>query len=807
MSSWKRHQHGFGNPAIQPGPQVLLLSARTAEALQQSRADLAAELSGPDEANLPDVAYTLARRRKENVRMAAVVNDRQDAAAVLGARRARQHVRRRRCRAPDPSTGSHSGRVVFLFPGQGAQHIGMARGIYESEPVFAEHFDRCAAGFREELGIDLRAEIFDGTARNLERTDRAQPALFTVEYALAKLIESYGIRPAAMAGHSIGEYVAATIAGVFDLPTAVKAVSMRARLMHSAPRGVMVAVPMSPDAIAEYLSPDVDLATVNDPGSCVVAGSDENIRKFSERLAEAGIAARRVRTSHAFHSRLMDPVLPEFQGFLSRLTLREPQIPLLSNVTGTWMSETEATNPATWARQIRATVRFADELDALLADPHRVLVEVGPGGTLTASAMRHPRWSTGHRAVRLMRHHAQNRSDRDTFLLALGQLWSAGVDVDWTPLRGGRRPQLVSLPGYPFERQRHWVDHKPTAVGAADAAPTNGMAPPPSAGAAEQAHAATNGSSPMEATLQRIWAQCLGVDSVDRNANFFELGGDSLVAISVAMAATHEGLDLTPQDLYENQTVAALAKALVARYAAGGLARQSPSDVVHPPVPPNIAYFLEHGLRERGHWRVPVILQLRPDVRVEDIRSVLTAVTNHHDALRLRIVQRAGTWEQHVGEPQEFAELATRSLPDGVAAGSPQEREAVLAILKEQIREQDLSSPPLTATYIRGLPGGPCYLALSVHGIVGDDASRDILLTDIFTAFGQRLAGEDIVLQPVTTLVARVVAALRGAGHASCGPRKPRLLAGDRDGSDPARPVRRPRNHRGSTTWRGCRRR
>ena len=172
---------------------------------------------------------------------------------------------------------------------------------------------------------------------------------------------------------------------------------------------------------------------------------------------------------------------------------------------------------------------------------------------------------------------------------------------------------------------------------------------------------------------------------------------------------------------------------------------------MHPPVPPNISYFLEHGIRERGHWRVPVILQLRPDVLIEDIRSVLAAVVNHHDALRLLIGQRAGTWEQQVGEPQEFAELATTSLPDDVPAGSPLEREAVLEIVKEQIRQQDLASPPLTATYVRGLPGGPCYLALSVHGIVGDDTSRDILLTDIFTAFGQRLAGEDIALQPVTT--------------------------------------------------------
>ncbi|MBV9351444.1 MAG: acyltransferase domain-containing protein, partial [Mycobacterium sp.] len=639
-------------PDIRPGPQVLLLSARTPEALQHSRSALAAELSGPDEIDLSDVAYTLAGRRKENLRMAAVVNDQQDAAALLRAPEHDNVFVGESVQGAQTDARSISERVVFLFPGQGAQHIGMACGLYESEPVFAEHFDQCAAGFNDELGIDLRAEVFEGTARNLERTDRTQPALFTVEYALAKLIETYGVRPAALAGHSIGEYVAATIAGVFDLATAVKTVSVRARLMHAAPRGVMVAVALSPDAMAEHLSAEVDVAAVNDPGGCVVAGSEENIRKFTDRLAEQGIVARRVRTSHAFHSRLMDSMIPEFTGFLSRLTLREPQIPLLSNLTGSWLSANEATNAATWARQVRATVRFADELDVLLSEPERVLVEVGPGGTLTASAMRHPKWSNTHYAVRLMRHQAQNRSDRDTFLLALGQLWAAGIDVDWSPLSGGRQSQLVSLPGYPFERQRHWIDHRPTAAWAEGAAATNGMPAAPSVGADAQTHAATNGRSPMEATLQRVWAQCLGVSSVDRKANFFELGGDSLIAISVAMTAANEGLELTPQDLYENQTVATLAKALAGRYAAGGLARQSASDVVHPPVPPNIAYFLEHGLREAGRWRIPLILRLRPDVPVDEIRAVLTALTNNHDALRLRIVQRAGTWEQHIGEPQ-----------------------------------------------------------------------------------------------------------------------------------------------------------
>jgi phthiocerol/phenolphthiocerol synthesis type-I polyketide synthase E len=724
------------------GMQVLLMSARSTKALQQSRSELAAEIAGDDQLSLPDVAYTLGRRRKENIRMAAVVNDQQDAITVL--------------ETPEHDnvfvgefTGNtdNSDQVVFLFPGQGAQHVGMARGLYDTEPVFAEHFDHAAAGFGDELGIDLRAEIFEGTARNLERTDRTQPALFTVEYALAKLIESYGVHPAAMVGHSIGEYVAGTIAGVFDISSAVKVVSMRARLMHAAPRGVMVAVALSPVAVAEHLTGDVDIAAINEPGGCVVAGSEQSIKDFSDRLKEHGVVARRVRTSHAFHSRLMDSMIPEFTGFLSRQTLREPQIPLLSNVTGTWLAPSEATNPATWARQVRSTVRFSDEIDVLLGDPRRILVEVGPGGTLTASAARHPKWSTGHHAVRLMRHHAQNRDDRDAFLLALGQLWAAGVDVDWAPLRGGQAGRLLTLPGYPFERQRHWIEHRQTTW-TGDAAATNGAAT--ASTDADAAAVAKTGKSTMEETLQRIWSQCLGLPDVQRNENFFELGGDSLVAISVAMTASNEGLDLTPQDLYENQTVAALAKALTARYAAGGLGRQSPADVTHPPVPPNISYFLEHGVREHEQWRVPLILQLRPDVQVEDVCAVLTGLRNHHEALRLRLVERAGTWEQVIGGPGDFADLATRSLPEDIKPGTPQERDALLSTLIDVVRQQDPSNP-LIATYVRGVPGGACYLAISVRAIVADNASRDILLTDVFTAFGQQLAGEEIALQPVTT--------------------------------------------------------
>ena len=729
-----------------PGPAVLLLSARTAEGLKELRSDLAAELSGPDAVDLSDVAFTLEHRRAEPVRMAAVVHDQQHAVRVL---EAAEHDNVFVGDSSEAADGTASDApVAFLFPGQGAQHAKMALGLYQSEPVFAEHFDRCANGFRDELGVDLRAAVLDGPGANLARTDHAQAALFAVEYALAALANSYGVHASAFAGHSIGEYVAATLAGVFDLPTAITAVSARARLMHAAPPGAMAAVALGAEDVAEYLSPGLDVAAINDPGNCVVAGPEEAMRDFEDRLAQRGLPARRMRTSHAFHSGAMDPVLAEFEGVLSGLTLREPHTPLLSNITGTWMTADEATDPARWARQIRATVRFSDELDVLLADPHRVLVEVGPGGSLTASAARQPRWSNGHRAIRLMRHQLQNRDDRDAFLLGLGQLWSAGVDADWSRLRAGDSGRRVWLPGYPFARQRHWVDpavgtgrtDRPIATDAASNASSNGAGGQAAGGRQQQ----------LEATLQRIWTESLGIESIDRNANFFELGGDSVSAIGIATNLAKEGLDLSPQDLFENQSVAALAAALAARYGADGLANPG-SDVGNPPVPPNIAYFLEHGLRESGRWCVPLILRLSPEVAVDDVRSVLTAVTNHHDALRLQIVERAGTWEQHIATPQEFAQLPTRSLPENVPVGSPAERDAILAILAELVTGQDSLHVPLAARYIVGAQGGPCYLAITVHHLAGDNASREILVTDIFTAFGQRLAGEDIALQPVPT--------------------------------------------------------
>ncbi|MEI7913510.1 MAG: beta-ketoacyl synthase N-terminal-like domain-containing protein [Mycobacteriaceae bacterium] len=737
------------------GPQVLLLSARTRESLQDARAALGSELSRDGSLCLPDVAFTLANRRAHEVRLAAVVADRADAVAVLTAA---EHDATEQDRvwigaaAAGVTTGS--GQAAFVFPGQGSQHIGMARGLYDTEPVFREVFDQCAAGFGAELGIDLAAEVFDGiggrersdpgNGRALESTDLAQPALFAVEYALARLVMSYGVTPTALAGHSIGELVAATVAGVFDLDTAIAVVAMRARLMHAAPPGAMVAVAACHEDIAAHMTEEVDLAAVNEFGTCVLAGPDRAIREVTDRLGAVGVVARRVRTSHGFHSQAMDSVLTPFTEFLSTLSLHTPQIPMLSNLTGTWMTDDEATDPARWARHIRSTVRFADELQTLLEDPRRVLVEVGPGGGLTGSAVRMPAWSQTHRGVRLMRHPVQTRDDRDVFLLALGQLWAAGVDIEWSQ-RYGEHPRRVTLPGYAFARQRHWIDPDTSAVRKPVGTAAQVETATTEAGA--QSGASTDVRAQTQVTLHRIWSQCLGVETIDPGDDFFEIGGDSLVAIGVAMTASHEGVELTPQDLYDNPTLAALTDALVARQAAAGLTSQDTGDL-NPAVPPNILRFLDGGLAEPGRWRAPLVLRIDSRVSPQDVEAVMTAVVNHHDALRMRIVDNAGIWEQHISEPTDFTGLRLRTMP---AAGTAQEPEALRAIVSEELAGQDLTGPALTVTYVADAAGAGRYLVLTVHGTVDDATSREVLMTDLLTAFGQRLAGNDIALEPATT--------------------------------------------------------
>ncbi|HEY2737009.1 MAG TPA: type I polyketide synthase, partial [Thermoanaerobaculia bacterium] len=429
-------------PAAAPGDvprrpaQVLVLSAKTAAALDAATANLAAHLKDrTDSRALADVAFTLAVGRQPfRWRRMIVCAESGEAAEALGSLDP--------ARVVSSSAESGVGSVAFLFPGQGAQHVGMASGLYRTEPVFRAALDQCCDLLAPELELDLRTVLFpaaeraEDAAREMARTAVTQPALFAVEYALARLWMAWGVKPAAFLGHSIGEYVAACLAGVFTLDDALRLVAARGRLMDTLPAGAMLAVPLPEEEIGALLGSALSLAAVNSSKACVVSGPAEAIATLQGELAERGLETRLLHTSHAFHSAMMEPAVEPFTELVRQIVLSPPRLPFLSNVTGTWITSAMATDPAYWARHLRAPVRFADGLSELLKMPLPALLEVGPGRTLCTLARQHPDRAAARLIVPSLgrsRDTTLNPALRDgeQILGALGRLWLEAVEIDW----------------------------------------------------------------------------------------------------------------------------------------------------------------------------------------------------------------------------------------------------------------------------------------------------------------------------------------------------------------------------------------
>lgn len=437
--------------------QLLMLSARTKAALETATTNLAEHLKQHPGLNLADVAYTLQLGRKAmKYRRMAVCYDQDDALNVLQTRDPK-----RVATSVDEPKARH---VIFMFTGQGAQYIGMALELYQTEPTFQQHVDRCSELLKPHLGLDLRSILYpshdrvDEATQQLTQTAITQPALFVVEYALARLFMEWGIEPQAMIGHSIGEYVAASLAGVFSLEDGLLLVASRGRLMNQLPAGSMLAIPLPEKEVQALLSAGLSLATINAPSACVLSGPSEAVYQLEKKLVEKGIEGRRLHTSHAFHSSMMEPILDPFKNEVSKITLNAPKIPYLSNVTGTWVTKEQATDPDYWARHIRRTVRFSEGVGELLKEPGCVLLEVGPGETLTQLVRRRTDKVAGQVILSSIRHPREKQSDVAFLLGTLGRLWLAGIEVDWAKFYKGERRHRVALPTYPFERQRYWVE-------------------------------------------------------------------------------------------------------------------------------------------------------------------------------------------------------------------------------------------------------------------------------------------------------------------------------------------------------------
>lgn len=434
---------------------LLTLSGRTLSALEQASARMLEFLRNSPDVSIADICYTLHLGRKPlPYRRVVVCGTLADAIEGLETLIPKTVTSELCAEGERP--------VVFLFPGQGTQYAGMTRQLYETEPVFRTHVDRCSSLLQNSLKLDLRKILYpeeqhlDEAAAALERTEITQPALFVVEYALAQLWMSWGLTPRAMVGHSVGEFVAACIAGVFSLEDALQLIATRGRLMQVTPPGAMLAVALPETEVRELVGSSLWLAAINAPKLTVVSGSSERIKALEHTLAQRQVNCRRLNTSRAFHSGLMEPALEAFRQAAQRVPMSAPKIPFVSNVSGGWASG-EVANADYWVSQLREPVRFAQAVSLLLQLPNAIFLECGPGQTLSSLINAQAGARAEKPAFRSLPKAYDQSGECEFLMKQLGRLWLRGVRIAWPEFHAGERLRRIALPTYPFERIRYWI--------------------------------------------------------------------------------------------------------------------------------------------------------------------------------------------------------------------------------------------------------------------------------------------------------------------------------------------------------------
>ena len=567
---------------------LLLLSARTAEALESAACRLAEHLHREPLLDPRDVAYTLQVGREQMAhRMALVCQDLEQAAADLE-QRDPSRILTATC---DPGAGHDDGEVsshrpvTFMFSGLGDQRVGMGSDLYRLEPEFSRQVDRCAELLRPFLKLDLRDVLYpDGVAATspvsstlrlfsraseerddqasgeLDQPELAHPALFVLGYALARMWMARGLHPREMIGYSIGEWVAACLSGVFSLQDALHLVAVRARLVAELPTGAMVAVPAPEEQVSAWLDQGLYVSAVNGPSLCVVSGEVEAVEQLQGRLARQGLASMRLRATHAFHCPLLEPAHRELAELVATVPRSQPTVPFVSNLTGTWITAKQAQDPHYWADQMTHPVRFGDGLRTLCQDPSSLLLELGPAQTLCSLATLMLREAgQGARPVVASLDVAGAEAEFD--LGSLAQVWLAGCEVRWPVASGGRR---VPLPTTPFQRRRFVLERAGRAASSSGRASETGTGataePATSVSVSRDRGKLTSAygepETAQEEALVACWERAFGIHGVGVHDSFHDLGGHSLLAVQMLHDLRRaSGIDLSPRDVMEHPTI------------------------------------------------------------------------------------------------------------------------------------------------------------------------------------------------------------------------------------------------------------
>lgn len=742
--------------------QLLPLSARSATALDALSQSMAASFDGMPPRQFADAAFTLQTgRRNMAQRRFVVATDATEAAQLL--RQPQPNPLRsgqRRCERRNPP-------VVFLFGGQGTQYVHMGQNLYQGEPLFRAVVDDCCELLKPHLGRDLR-ELFyphgndEQTARAaLQDTFYTQPSIFVIEYALARLWQSLGVEPAMMAGHSIGEFVAATLAGVWDLEDALRIIAVRGHLMQALPRGAMLAVGSAAEAVEPLLPASVQIASNNSPSTCVIAGAEQDVADFKSVLEAQGIVCRHLHTSHAFHSAMMDPILESLRAAVAETRLRPPSRPLMSTVTGRPMTEADATDPGYWARHARATVQFSTAARYLLDNRYDLFLECGPRATLSSLVRQHfPVQHPGVAIPTLGDTHADH-AEWKAMLSAVGSLWLNGIDLDWEAFYAHEDRRHVPLPAYPFERKRYWVDPAPSSAGVA-AAPL-----PASLQASEvddpgQDVTVASASDRGNRVVARLIDVLLPISGLDRtqistSATFLEQGFDSLSLTQASLGIQQAfGIKVTFAQLMKDLPNLDLLAAHLDRILHGdGLPAPAPVPAAAQPGDPTTPLELPTTAGQQEIWYASklgatrayhqlVEIHLHGPLQLAPLRASLQELVDRHDALRITLAVDGTRQIVHPARTQDLPVIDLTTVPGGA-------REAHFLELTDAYRETPfkLDSGPLMKAQLIRLDTREHILQMAFHHIVIDGWSTHVVAIELSRLYSNRIEGGQGMPAPV----------------------------------------------------------
>jgi phthiocerol/phenolphthiocerol synthesis type-I polyketide synthase E len=729
---------------------MFLLSARTQGALGRMRENLAHYLETNPGIDPADAAYTLQVGRKTlkyrgftfGETLMDVVSDLKDGSLskfqVL-------------------SSLEESRPVVFMFSGQGSQYTHMGKGLYKTEPLFRETFDRCFDILKTICPHPLAKILwpsFDHAAvdpmvdsratgeadERIDQTEIAQPLLFAFEYSLAQLLQAWGVEPAAMIGHSIGEYTAACLSGVFTPEEALKLVTLRGSLMQQLPTGAMLSVNIAEKDILPYLTDQVCLAAVNGHTNCVISGPHQAVAAFAQQMKRKGYETRPLHTSHAFHSHMMEAILEPFTREAAKIKAKILRLPYISNVTGQWIREVETSEPTYWARHLRDTVRFYDGITEILKkEPRAIFIEVGPGRVLSTLVRQygHPPKKSTQQVLNLTRHPNEQVAD-DRFLAdKLAQLWQYGVSIDWAGYNRGEKRRRISLPTYPFERQ----SFAPRSFGGKELGSLSGHENRDNEAPALQEIFAGHFqprpelsvpyAAPAEKTqeiLISIWKQFFGIDGIGIRDDFFELGGDSLKGLTmIAEIRKAFNAELTLTHLFTTPTIQGLAETVKNAGEANYYAIESVEEREYYPLSSaqERLYFLQQLRPESVFYNIAVVMEIEGKLdlnQVQIFEHAFETLIGRHESLRTAFFVVDGEPVQVIRRPGDvdFC-IQYRELPGGDPG----------IISDGFIRPFDLARAPLMRLEIVKT-GADKYLWLfDIHHIICDASAYAVLIKEL----------------------------------------------------------------------------